>query len=60
LFGNRIACDTSIPLDATLAVNVRLVSCQRCRKTRIFKKASAMVRPKFEKIPVIQQELFLK
>ncbi len=61
LFGNRIACDVVIPLDAVLAVNPRLISCQRCRKTKIFKKATAQARIKSRrKNNAVQQELFCK
>ena len=37
--GSRTACCDFVPRDALLTVNVRLVTCKLCRRTRLFVRA---------------------
>ena len=55
---NRIACDEKMPQNATFAVNPRLVTCKKCRKTKIFRKVSERKHKSKEKSPLAQPEMF--
>ena len=56
LYVNRVACDENMPRNATFAINPALVTCQRCRKTKVFK--SAAVQKKKQKSTLSQMEMF--
>jgi hypothetical protein len=56
LFINRVACDENMPRNATFAINPALVTCQRCRKTKVFR--SAQLQKKKQKSTHDQMEMF--